>query len=1192
MALSTLGNSDAPIYVVCEPPQHGWNPDNPTTVASLKLFLKEATANGFKQTDFFFIQLCEPIPENIKKSKAKTWRHVEPNVAEIRALLEGKDKAIVTMGDLATRAVVGRACAITKVRGTLLEGKVYPILPPAYCRVILEQMPVFKSDIVTLKKLYDNDFDLDRLGNNDKLNRYWCTDLSEILAMKPKLVAIDTETTGLRATAADFQVLTVQIAYSDTDVAVCPLHPNFWPGEWDQEQRDKLLAQIKELCEDKTIRKVGQNINFERHALDAIGIELNGVLADTQIMAWFVDENMMTKTLDDLVRRFVPHLAGLNDQLNIELDKSNMITQPADKVLIYSGNDGIMTYQLFWVLWGLIKSNPDQLRLFLKLKIPGLYGFFVMEKQGVTVDLDYLEQIGIELADDLVKRNKELLDMVPKAVIRKHLEAKKELKFSRADFVRDILFSKEGFGLEPVVFTASTKDGDKADRVPSTSAKDHLPYFTDAPGVAGDFVEAFMEFAKLSKLSSTYVKGFAEKYVHEDGKIHPKFNLHITVTGRSSSSGPNAQNFPSRGLWAKKYKKILKAAPGYKFISADLSQIELRLIAWESRDPVMLQVYREDKDIHTITAQAVTGINGAAWNALTKAEKKDYRTRAKAINFGFCAIGSTIVLTDNGLKRIVDVSTTDLLWDGHEWVSHEGVVHMGKKKVITYDGITLTPDHKVYVSDTESVTFEYAAQNKLRILRTGNGSQPLTVERPNRSVQSSEKTTTKLDLHLTSLHTLQQVNLPRHSYFTKTPGNGVQVQGLRQVARRSKGGHVSWPVRYNGSTMREGFSCNFSPLQGQGNQSAVQVESRICGLGAQYVSECGFQEAGLRQREQQWTLRAEQSSVSYPLREPEKQGRNLICRVEGREDIANRLDSKVFPLCRATYLYTVSRWDEFGADRRTSNQYGSPSFGQVENCMGATTGEATRRGVEDCASSSEVIYHEDPVDVYDIVNAGPRHRFTADNLLVSNCYGMRSAKFKRFAKTDYKIDLTDDEAEHYYQTYHKLYKNIKKWHSDRIYEASNLGYVKSLHGAVRHVPSVFSENKFIRSQAERQAINSPIQSFGSDLGLLGIARLARQVDPDLIRPAMFIHDDVILEVKDGYEEEAVNALLWVLNNPPLEQLFGITSPIPIKAEPDIGLDLGDMYELYDLPDELPDWMPTLNINPVKPSWWNDEKDLF
>lgn len=840
---TTLGSPDAPIYVICEPPQHNYNPINPTTAASLKLFIDEAKANGFKSTDFYFIQLCPPIPDAIKKSKAKTWKFVEPYAEEVRKLLPA-DKPIVTMGDLATRTAIGRAAAITKVRGTLLEGKVYPILSPTMCRVVLENMPLFKADIATLGKLRDVEFDREKLGNSNLLKRYWCTDIQFILDQKPKLIAIDTETTGLRATQSDFRVLIVQFAISPTECVVCPLTPEFWPGEYNQEARDKLLAQIKEICEDKSIRKAGQNINFERHALSTLDIDINGILGDTQVMAWFVDENMLTKTLDDLVRRFVPHLAGLNDQLNISIDKENMATQDPDQVLEYSGNDGIMTYQLFTALWGLIRQNPFQQNLLLKLKTPGLNGFYMMEKYGVEIDQDYLEQIGIELAEDLIIRYQSLLDKVPKAVIRKHLEEKKELKFSRDAFVRDILFTPLGFNLKPIVFTKSTKDGADEDKVPSASAKDHLPYFTDVEGIAGEFVEELIEFKKLSKLSSTYVSGFCEKYVHEDGAIHPKFNLHITVTGRSSSSGPNAQNFPSRGDWAKKYKKMIKARPGYKFISADLSQIELRLIAWESRDPVMLQVYREDRDIHTLTAQEVTGIKGAAWEALSKKAKKDYRTRAKAVNFGFC-------------------------------------------------------------------------------------------------------------------------------------------------------------------------------------------------------------------------------------------------------------------------------------------------------------------------------------------------------------YGMQWRKFKRFAKTDYKVDLTDEEAKHYYDTYHKLYRNIKRWHHDRMYEANSKGYVTSLHGAVRHVPSIYSSDSFVKSQAERQAINSPIQSFGSDLGVLAIARLARQVDPDLIRPVMFIHDDIILEVKDGYEQEAVNALLYVLNNPPLEQLFGITAPIPIKAEPDIGINLGEMYPLYELEaDDPPEyWNIANNINPQKPSWWDDTKDI-
>lgn len=838
----TYGDPSASIYVICDPPTEKCDRRLPTDRGSLETFLREAKTNGFTTQDFYFISLCDPIPENIKKSKAKTWKHVEPNLERVRAALGTEGKPVVTLGDLATRAALGRAAAITKVRGTLLPGKVYPVFSPAYCRAVLEQLPVFKSDMATLRKIHDVNYDIAALAK-DNINATYCTDISWLLEAHPSIIAIDTETTGLRQTAPDFEVLTVQIAFGPNDVIICPLHKNFWPtDDYTDEKRNKLLAQIKQLSEDKTIRKVGQNINYEVSTLNTLGITLRGILADTLILAWFIDENMWSKSLDDLVRRFVPELAGLNDQLNIDLDKSRMKYVTPEQMRIYGGNDGIMTYRLFWILWDILKKDERAMRLFLKLKMPGLAGFQKMEQYGVEIDAEELKRIEVDLDEYLIRTRQELLDMVPKAVIRKQVENKKKLEFSRADFVRDILFSEQGFNLVPIVFTKGTKDADVP--TPSTSSKDHLPYFTDADGTPGDFCTKYIEYQKLKKLSTTYVREFMEKYVHVDGRIHPGFTLHVTVTGRSSSRNPNAQNFPSRGEWAKRYKKIFKAREGYKFISADLSQIELRLIAWESRDPVMLDAYRIGKDIHTITAMAVSGHTEASWNALPKDEKKLLRFRAKAVNFGFC-------------------------------------------------------------------------------------------------------------------------------------------------------------------------------------------------------------------------------------------------------------------------------------------------------------------------------------------------------------YGMRAKKFRRYAKTDYGIDLTDAEAKRYYDTYHNLYKNIKKWHVERTYEAKRQGFVTSLHGAVRHVPSVFSENEMIRMGAERQAINSPIQSFGSDLGVLAIARIARQVNPDIIRPVMFIHDDIVLEVKDSHEEEAVNMLLWVLNNPPLKQLFDIQSPIPILAEPDIGHNLGEMYELYDLSKDAPEEYKKLAtlIKPAKPNYWVDSIDL-
>lgn len=120
------------------------------------------------------------------------------------------------------------------------------------------------------------------------------------------------------------------------------------------------------------------------------------------------------------------------------------------------------------------------------------------------------------------------------------------------------------------------------------------------------------------------------KYIYED-RIHPSFLLHRTVTGRTASADPNAQNFPKRGPLAKAYRKIFVPSDGYVFVECDLSQAELRIAAWMANDPAMLRIYREGGDIHAATAAAVMGITLEAFNALPSEVKKAKRQQAKAV---------------------------------------------------------------------------------------------------------------------------------------------------------------------------------------------------------------------------------------------------------------------------------------------------------------------------------------------------------------------------------------------------------------------------------------------------------------------------------------------------------------------------------------------------------------------------------
>ncbi|KQU76491.1 hypothetical protein ASC75_02430 [Aminobacter sp. DSM 101952] len=204
-------------------------------------------------------------------------------------------------------------------------------------------------------------------------------------------------------------------------------------------------------------------------------------------------------------------------------------------------------------------------------------------------------------------------------------------------FVRDALFTADGFNLTPKVFTKSTADlTDETKRVASVSTKDHFPYFVTRKDKAGEFVTRLIEFQKTSKMKSTYLgrredgNGFWQ-YLSPDGRIFPSFALHKTNTGRTASSDPNGQNYPKRGMWAKKFLKIFKPNPGYRFVAADLSQIELRIAAWESADPTMMNIYLNNGDIHTMTAAATMRLSLEEFAQQEVGIRKFKRFAAKAV---------------------------------------------------------------------------------------------------------------------------------------------------------------------------------------------------------------------------------------------------------------------------------------------------------------------------------------------------------------------------------------------------------------------------------------------------------------------------------------------------------------------------------------------------------------------------------
>ena len=152
-------------------------------------------------------------------------------------------------------------------------------------------------------------------------------------------------------------------------------------------------------------------------------------------------------------------------------------------------------------------------------------------------------------------------------------------------------------------------------------------------------------------------------------------------------------------------------------------------------------------------------------------------------------------------------------------------------------------------------------------------------------------------------------------------------------------------------------------------------------------------------------------------------------------------------------------------------------------------------------------------------------------------YGMWHTKFQRFAKTDYQVDITIDEARAMREGFFRTYPGLERWHADTREFVREYGYVRALHGAKRTLPGIWSVDEGIQAECERQAINAPVQRFASDLGLIAFNRICRDAPMDIVKPVAFIHDALVFYVKDEYVRQAGQWIKWYMESAPLQEWF-------------------------------------------------------
>ena len=191
-------------------------------------------------------------------------------------------------------------------------------------------------------------------------------------------------------------------------------------------------------------------------------------------------------------------------------------------------------------------------------------------------------------------------------------------------------------------------------------------------------------------------------------------------------------------------------------------------------------------------------------------------------------------------------------------------------------------------------------------------------------------------------------------------------------------------------------------------------------------------------------------------------------------------------------------------------------------------------------------------------------------------YGMGWRKFIGYAKTQYAVEFTEEEAQRIRNAFFNKYSKLQAWHEKQRREAIQNGQVRSYSGRIRHLPMIYSDDEMIQQEAGRQSINSPVQEFASSLGVMAIGRLVQEIDPQYLAPIAFVHDAIFCYVKAEYLEWGAKTLKWYMETNPLEEWFDLRLPCPIIADVSFGLNFGDTYEMEGLSlDEPYDLTPVI-----------------
>ena len=407
-------------------------------------------------------------------------------------------------------------------------------------------------------------------------------------------ICFDTETTGLDANNAE--LVGLSFAYKTTEAYYIPAPAN-------RADAQQLVNEFKPVFDNEHITKIGQNIKYDLSVLKQYGIEIKGKLFDTMV-AHFLIQPEMRHNMNVLAETYLNYSPVSIETLIGKKGKAqtSMRDVPVEQIKEYAAEDADITLQLKNKFEPMLKEG-QLTKLFEEIEIPLIPVLAAMEAEGITLDKNALNELSVELTKDILAVELEIQQL-----------AGTPFNVSSPKQVGEILFEV----LKIVEKPKKTKTGQYA------TGEDVLTKLTSKHDIVGKI----LDYRELVKLKNTYVDSLPLLVNDRTGRIHTSYNQVVAVTGRLSSDNPNLQNIPIRTERGREIRKaFIPRNENYTLLSADYSQIELRIIAELSKDEGMIEAFRSGQDIHKATAAKV-------YNVSLDDVTSDMRRNAKMVNFG------------------------------------------------------------------------------------------------------------------------------------------------------------------------------------------------------------------------------------------------------------------------------------------------------------------------------------------------------------------------------------------------------------------------------------------------------------------------------------------------------------------------------------------------------------------------------